>query len=118
LLTHGDRLGHGGDGLIGFLGPVTRGDHKRRSRNAQINQPYDTMICGHWHSYAHLSRLIVNGSLKGYDEYAFTEAFSFEVPQQALWITHHKHGMTYRMPVICDPGKADGKPTEWSDAVK
>lgn len=119
LLTHGDKLGHGGDGLIGFLGPVTRGDHKRRSRNAQINQPYDTLLAGHWHQYAHLSRLIVNGSLKGYDEYAFTEAFSFEVPQQALWITHHKHGMTYRMPVRCEAAEGNNKtPAEWSDAVK
>ena len=117
LLTHGDKLGHGGDGLIGFLGPVTRGDHKRRSRNAQINQPYDTMICGHWHQYAHLSRLIVNGSLKGYDEYAFTEAFSFEKPQQALWITHYLYGMTYRMPVLCDPAPSGKGAPEWNDAV-
>jgi hypothetical protein len=117
LLTHGDRLGHGGDGLIGFLGPVTRGDHKRRSRNAQINLPYDTLICGHWHQYAHLSRLIVNGTQKGYDEYAFTEAFPFEKPQQALWVTHYLYGMTYRMPVLCDPVRGGEKTPEWSDAV-
>lgn len=102
LLTHGDRLGSGGDGLIGFIGPVTRGDHKRRTRQQQIDQPYDTMICGHWHQYLHTGRLIVNGSLKGYDEYAYTEAFPFEPPQQALWIVHPKHGETYRMPVRCE----------------
>lgn len=102
LLTHGDRLGSGGDGMIGFLGPVTRGDHKRRTRQQQINAPYDTMICGHWHQYVHTQRLIVNGSLKGYDEYAYTEAFPFELPQQALWIVHQKHGETYRMPVRCE----------------
>lgn len=101
LLTHGDRLGSGGDGLIGFLGPVTRGDHKRRTRQQQIAQPYDTLICGHWHQYVHTRRLIVNGSLKGYDEYAYTEAFPFEVPQQALWVVHPKHGETFRMPVVC-----------------
>ena len=103
LLTHGDRLGHGGDGLIGFLGPVLRGDNKRRARNSQIAQPYDVMICGHWHQYAHLTKLIVNGSLKGYDEYAYTEAFSFEKPQQALWVTHPTKGITWRMPVFCEP---------------
>ena len=117
LLTHGDKLGHGGDGLIGFLGPVTRGDHKRRSRNAQINQPYDTLLAGHWHQYAHLQRLIVNGSVKSYDEYAYTEAFPYEAAQQALWITHYRHGMTFRMPVLCDPApKGKGAP-EWKDAV-
>lgn len=102
LLTHGDRLGSGGDGMIGFLGPVTRGDHKRRTRQQQIGQPYDALICGHWHQYVHTQRLIVNGSLKGYDEYAYTEAFPFEPPQQALWVVHPKHGETFRMPVRCE----------------
>ena len=102
LATHGDRLGSGGDGLIGFIGPVTRGDHKRRTRQQQIAQPYDTMVCGHWHQYLHTQRLIVNGSLKGYDEYAYTEAFPFEAPQQALWIVHPDKGETFRMPVQCE----------------
>jgi hypothetical protein len=79
LLTHGDQF-RGGDGMIGALGPILRGDHKKRSRNAQINMDYDTMIMGHWHQYIHHSRVIVNGSMKGYDEYAFNNNFGFEVP--------------------------------------
>lgn len=102
LLTHGDRLGSGGDGMIGFIGPVTRGDHKRRTRQQQVNQPYDTLICGHWHQYLHTGRLIVNGSLKGFDEFAYTEAFPFEPPQQALWVVNPNHGETFRMPVQCE----------------
>lgn len=102
LLTHGDRLGRGGDGLIGFLGPVLRGDHKKRSRNAQIDRSYDVLCAGHWHQYTHMTRVIVNGSLKGYDEFAYIENFSFEGPQQALWITHPRHGITYRMPVYAE----------------
>lgn len=101
LLTHGDQF-RGGDSMIGALGPLTRGDHKKRSRNAQIDMEYDTMICGHWHQYIHLTRLIVNGSLKGYDEYAYNSNFGFEVPQQALWLTHPKYGITFRMPVRLD----------------
>lgn len=101
LLTHGDQF-RGGDGMIGALGPIIRGDHKKRSRNSQIDAEYDTMIIGHWHQYIHLAKLIVNGSLKGYDEYAYANNFSFEVPQQALWLTHPKYGMTYRMPVYVD----------------
>src|SRR3569832_1173806 len=101
LLTHGDQF-RGGDGMIGMLGPVTRGDHKKRSRNAQINMEYDTLMMGHWHTYHHSERLIVNGSLKGYDEYAYASNFGFEVPQQALWLTHPKYGVTYRMPVRLD----------------
>lgn len=108
LLTHGDQF-RGGDGMIGALGPIIRGDHKKRSRNGQIGMEYDTMCCGHWHQYMHLTRLIVNGSLKGYDEYAYSNNFPFEHPQQALWLTHPKYGITYRMPVYVD---SRGKATE------
>lgn len=101
LLTHGDQF-RGGDGMIGALGPIIRGDHKKRSRNAQIDMEYDTLLCGHWHQYIHLNRLIVNGSLKGMDEYAYAGNFPFEPPQQALWITHPKYRITYRMPVYVD----------------
>ena len=101
LLTHGDQF-RGGDGMIGALGPIIRGDHKKRSRNTQIDMDYDTLLLGHWHQYMHLTRLIVNGSLKGYDEYAYSNNFPFERPQQALWLTHPKYGITYRMPVYVD----------------
>ncbi|MDR5726728.1 MAG: hypothetical protein RB191_04585 [Terriglobia bacterium] len=111
-LTHGDKLGSGGDGLIGFLGPVLRGDHKKRSRNSQIDMEYDVMIFGHWHQYVHMNRVIGNGTLKGYDEFAWTNNFSFEVPQQALWVTHPQNGITFRMPVYCEPSPKAAK-TNW-----
>jgi hypothetical protein len=47
LLTHGDQF-RGGDGMIGALGPMIRGDHKKRSSNAQVDMEYDVMIAGHW----------------------------------------------------------------------
>lgn len=98
LLTHGDQF-RGGDGVIGALGPIIRGDHRKRSRNAQIDMEYDTMLLGHWHQLIQLERLIVNGSLKGYDEYAYANNFGFEPPRQALWLTHPDHGLTFSMPV-------------------
>lgn len=111
LLTHGDQF-RGGDGMIGALGPIIRGDHKKRSRNAQIEMEYDTLLLGHWHQYIHLTRLIVNGSLKGYDEYAYSNNFPFEPPQQALWVTHPKYGITYRAPIFLGQPRAVQK-TEW-----
>lgn len=60
LLTHGDQF-RGGDGMIGALGPILRGDHKKRSRNSQIHMEYDTLLMGHWHQLIQLQRLIVNG---------------------------------------------------------
>lgn len=101
LLTHGDQF-RGGDGMIGALGPIIRGDHKKRSRNAQIDMDYDTMIIGHWHQLIQLTRLIVNGALKGYDEYAYQNNFPYEPAQQALFMTHWKYRITYRMPVQVD----------------
>ncbi|KOR22940.1 hypothetical protein [Burkholderia cenocepacia] len=104
LLTHGDQF-RGGDGMIGALGPIIRGDHKKRSRQTQIGESYDTMLLGHWHQWIQLPRLIVNGSLKGYDEYAYANNFPFELPRQALWVTHPLHGITFSMPVNVDEPK-------------
>jgi hypothetical protein len=108
LLTHGDQF-RGGDGVIGALGPIIRGDHRKRSRNSQIDMQYDTMLLGHWHQLIQLERLIVNGSLKGYDEYAYTNNFGFEPPRQALWLTHPEHGLTFSMPVYVDRKKVELK---------
>lgn len=119
LLTHGDQF-RGGDGMIGALGPIIRGDHRKRSRNAQIDMEYDTMLLGHWHQLIQLQRLIVNGSLKGYDEYAYSSNFPFEPPRQALWLTHPDRGITFSAPVNVDRG-AKSKPAEawvrWKDAA-
>jgi hypothetical protein len=111
LLTHGDQF-RGGDSIIGPLGPLTRGNQKKQARNQAVDMEYDLMICGHWHSYIHLERLIVNGSMKGYDEYAYQGNFGFEPPRQGLWVTHPRYGITYRMPVLCEkPRKATT--SEW-----
>lgn len=99
LLTHGDQF-RGGDGMIGAIGPIFRGDKKKRARNAETKYSYDVICMGHWHQYIHLTQLIVNGSLKGYDEYAYANNLGFELAQQALWVTHPEHGITYRMPVF------------------
>jgi hypothetical protein len=116
LLSHGDQF-RGGDSIIGALGPLTRGNQKKRSRNQQIGMGYDTMIVGHWHQYIHTRTLIVNGSLKGYDEYAYTNNFSFEEPQQALWLNHPRHGITFRMPVNCDKPSAKAV-SPWASVQK
>lgn len=111
MLTHGDQF-RGGDGIIGPLGPITRGDIKKRSKQAQIQAGYDTLLMGHWHQLIQLDSLIVNGSLKGYDEYAASNNFKFESPRQALWITHPEHGITFSMPVYVERRERDTK-VDW-----
>lgn len=104
LMSHGDQF-KGGDGMIGALGPIIRGDHRKRSRNGQIDLEYDTLIIGHWHQLIQMQRIIVNGSLKGYDEYANSWNFPFEPPRQALWITHPEFGITFSAPVLVERAK-------------
>ena len=112
LLTHGDQW-RGGDGVIGPIGPIFRGDQKKRARNAQYGAEYDTLICGHWHTQMQLSRLIVAGSLKGVDEYSYQGNFSYEVPQQPLWVTHKDRGITFHVPVFVDENKNKKGKDDW-----
>jgi hypothetical protein len=111
LLTHGDQF-RGGDGMIGAIGPIFRGDKKKRARNAETEFSYDVIMMGHWHQYIHLAQLIVNGALKGYDEFAFAGNFGFEPAQQALWVTNPEHGITFRMPVYVQR-RAKGETVPW-----
>lgn len=111
LLTHGDQF-RGGDGQIGMLGPVVRGDLRKRTRQSQVKQEYDTLVIGHWHQLCQMPSRIINGSLKGYDEFAWSCNFPFEEPQQALWITHPTHGITIQMPVKIET-KATGENLGW-----
>lgn len=98
LFTHGCQF-KGGDGMIGPLGPIIRGDHRKRGRNSQVGQEYDTLVMGHFHQLVQMKRVIVNGSLIGYNEYAYACNFGYEPPQQALWISNPRHGITFSMPV-------------------
>jgi hypothetical protein len=113
LLTHGDQF-KAGDSIIGPIGPIFRGRQKKLARNQSVNQDFDVMILGHWHQYIHTETIIVNGSMKGYDEYAAQYNFGFEPPRQALWMTHPRYGVTYRMPVLCEPPPKAKKAAEWA----
>lgn len=101
LLTHGDRLGvKGGDGIIGALGPIKRGEFKVRNSEAQIGRDFDTLIMGHWHQYLSTRGLIVNNCLKGYDEFARLALRAPATPaSQALWFVHRKWGINAQMEV-------------------
>lgn len=97
-VTHGDQF-RGGGGIAGLLSPLMIGDHRKRKREQAVGTPYDYLVMGHWHQLAHFKGIIVNGSLKGYDEYAANSNFDFEPPQQALWLTDPHHGKTIDAPI-------------------
>ena len=104
LSTHGDQF-KGGSGIAGLLSPLMIGDARKRKRSIAIDQPYDYMVLGHWHQYIMAKGIIVNGSLKGADEYSFQSNFDYEIPTQALWVTHPIWGITARWPIYLEqPG--------------
>lgn len=100
LLTHGDQF-KGGSGISGIFTPLMLGASRKLKRQQAIQRPFDVMMVGHFHSYLHTANLIVNGTTKGIDEYAYQMNFGYEEPQQALFLVNEKHGITIRLPVLC-----------------
>jgi len=118
LHTHGNQF-KGGSGISGPFMPWMRGDDKKRKKQVAINQPYDTMLFGHWHMlvWGPNNSWFCNGSLKGYDEYAFNNNYGFERPKQALWFTHPEHGITHKMDVFADES-SEKQATNWLSVLK
>lgn len=113
LAMHGDMLGvKGGDGIIGAIGPIMRGEVKTRGQAASSGRDYDVLVIGHWHQELWLPRAIVANALKGFDEYArlALRAIPSE-PSQPLWFVHPRRGITSRWNVRVEapPERAEGE---------
>lgn len=119
LLTHGDRLGTGGgNGIVGMLGPVVRGTWKMGHSERQIGRDFDTLLCCHYHSYVargDACPVIVNGALKGYDEYArLALRVPYSRPSQALFFVNAKVGITAQWQIFLeDEQKSLGGKNPW-----
>lgn len=107
LITHGDQAS-GGGGIGGIWPPIMRLRARKAQRYLATESNFQTMWCGHWHQLVQTPSLIINGSLKGVDEYAFINNFSFEQPQQALAVITPERGITIQAPIFCADRKAEG----------
>lgn len=107
MLTHGDQA-RGGAGIAGIWSPITRLDARKRQKQAAVNQPYDLLCMGHWHNLIFGPSFVVNGSLKGYDEYAAISNFGFEEPAQALFLMTPEHGKSWTAPILPMNRKSEG----------
>ena len=108
LATHGHTLGvKGGDGLIGSLGPIMRGAIKTGRAERSLGRDFDVLLLGHFHQaiWQPHSGLIVNGTLKGYDEYSLQQRYSFAPPTQSLFFVHPRFGPNLPFNVFCDEPK-------------
>jgi hypothetical protein len=108
LVTHGDQVS-GGGGIGGIYPPIMRLRARKAQHHLAIGSQFSTLWLGHWHQYLPTPSLIINGSLKGFDEYAKVSNFAFEPPQQALAIVTPERGLTVQAPVFC----ADLKKEKW-----
>jgi hypothetical protein len=54
---------------------------------------------GHWHQYIDTGRLLVNGSVIGYNAYAMAIKATPEPPQQAFYLLDSKRGKTAKSPI-------------------
>lgn len=109
LLTHGNLGFGGGGGIAGAWSAIVRGDLKRRQREAFAGDPYDILLVGHWHTYRTGGEFVLNGSLKGVDEYAYSRSFGLEPPKQALWLETPDYGPFAHTPIFCAPMLPDGR---------
>jgi hypothetical protein len=114
LAMHGDMLGvKGGDGIIGSLGPIARGETKVGKQASALGLDYDVLVIGHWHQMLWLPRVIVSGTLKGWDEYAKNALRAPPAPPcQPLWFVHPRRGITSRWEIQVEEPRA-GQGEDW-----
>lgn len=96
LFTHGTNIKYQG-GIGGLIVPVSRW-FSRLGKALDI----DMAFLGHFHQSIFTKRFVINGSLKGYDAYAFGKGLDFEPPQQTMLILHEKYGFTNYTPIFVD----------------
>ena len=109
---HGENYQRNNPGTaeIGSIGPVKRGSLRKARAKAQEGHPFDYFLVAHYHQlvYAPSQGFVMNGSVKGYDEYARGLALKPEPPQQALFVVEPEHGPTLHTPLLLMDRKAEG----------
>lgn len=112
-MTHGDQF-KGGNGISGIFTPIWRGYHKKLTREQSVSTPYDILLMGHFHQLIDMGAAIVNGSLKGYDEWTASMNFGFQPPQQAFFLIDPKWGKTITAPVHVQSDKENWAAGDYS----
>jgi hypothetical protein len=90
LQTHHDEGGGGGQGFAGPLLPILRKGKAIEWMAAQRRVFYDIMVTGHHHTSANLGKILANGSVPGYNEFAQSIRAAPEPPQQWLALVHEQ----------------------------
>jgi hypothetical protein len=107
LLTHGDQF-KGGSGISGAYAPLALGHHRKSMRQAATEEGMDFMVMGHFHQSLWLPGVVVGGSMKGYDEYAYGLNLRPEPAKQAFWVTTPEYGPTIHAEVYLQDRDKEG----------
>lgn len=101
LLTHGDAFRSQG-GVGGLYPSLLKYLLRKHQAYSSFNNDFDHALMGHWHTLLFGPDFVVNGSLKGWDEYARHMGFAPEKPRQALFIVTPERGIVQQMPVYAE----------------
>lgn len=101
MLSHGDSFRSQG-GVGGLYPSLLKWLLRRHQMYTQTKADFDFALIGHWHSTLSGQDFFVNGSLKGYDEYAKALGFTYEAPAQTLFLVTPERGVTLRLSVAAD----------------
>ncbi|MES2211517.1 MAG: hypothetical protein V4515_15235, partial [Chloroflexota bacterium] len=107
LLTHGDQF-KGGTGISGAFAPLSLGSHRKGKRQGAAGMPMETMVIGHLHQLINIPGVIMGGTMKGMDEFAFGINVPPADAAQAMWITTPERAQTIWMPVYLQDREAEG----------
>jgi hypothetical protein len=107
LLTHGDQF-KGGTGISGAFAPLSLGSHRKSKRQAAAGMPMETMVIGHLHQLINIPGVIMGGTLKGMDEFAFGINVPPADAAQAMWITSPERAQVMWMPIYLQDRTAEG----------
>lgn len=89
----------GGFGVGGLSIPLNRAIQRWNQ-----NTPTDLTVLGHFHQSLDggSQRWLVNGSLIGYNAYAMSKGYAFDVPRQTMFLIDKKRGKTIVAPILCE----------------
>lgn len=97
LQTHGDNIGtRGGQGFGGPGFPIIRGTKLIDWQASSWYEHYDLILTAHYHTSMNPGKVLANGSVVGYNEYAQSLRAAYDPPRQWLALIHEKWGMRER----------------------
>lgn len=109
LINHGDGF-KGGTGISGAYAPLSLGSHRKNRRQMRAGMPMETMVLGHFHQLINIPGVIMGGTLKGYDEYAFGLNLDPDPngAAQSMWVTTPERAQVIWMPIYVQDRLAEG----------